>query len=87
MIFVNCNILCRNIIINFYYFLYESFMFTNFVYIFVDLVDLSFLVIIGQPNYLGGCACVCVWFIFIHTFFFMGILTYFLLSKSTNKAR
>ena len=71
-IFVNCNIFCRNIIINFYYFLLESIIFTDFVYIFIYLVDLLFLVIIRQPKYLGG-ARVCVFGLFLyHTFFFMG---------------
>ena len=85
-IFVNCNIFYCNIIIKFYYFLYENFIFTDLISIFVDLVDLWFLATIRQPNYLG-CVCVCVFgLFFIHTFFFKGILAYLLLSKSTNKA-
>ena len=43
-------------------------MFTNFVYVFIFLVDLLFLVIIRQPKYLGG-ARVCVFGLFLYTCF------------------
>ena len=69
-IFVNCNIFCRNIIINFYYFLYEIFIFTDFIYIFVDLVDLWFLAIIRQPNYLGVHMCVRLVYFDTHVFLY-----------------
>ena len=71
LIFVNCNIFCHNIIINFYYFLYESFIFTDFIYISIYLVDLWFLVIIRQPKYLGGaCVCVCLVYFYTHIFLY-----------------
>ena len=72
-IFINCNIFCYNII-KFLLFISESIIFTDFVYIFIYLVDLLFLVIIRQPKYLGG-ARVCVFDLFLYTRFLYGFLT------------
>ena len=53
-----------------YYYLFllffvRNFTIADFISIFVDLVDLWFLVTTRQPNYLGGaCVCVCVFGLF-----------------------
>ena len=69
--------LSQNIIINFYYFFigkYYIYHFCLYFYIFgCSIISCNY----KTTKIFGGCVCVCVWFIFIHTFFFMGFLTYF----------
>ena len=68
-------------------FISEIIIFTDFVYIFIFLVDLLFLVIIRQPKYLGG-ARVCAFdLFFIHTFSLWVFYIIFFYSKLTIKAR
>ena len=55
-------------------FISEIIIFTDFVYIFIYLVDLLFLVIIRQPKYLGG-ARVCAFDLFFYTRFLYGFFT------------